>query len=490
MNPSGAFHFDGWVLDRTTGELQKAGVRMRLQAQPLRILGELLSNPGLLVTREQLIAQLWPQGVVDFDTALNSAMRRLRTALDDHADSPRYIETIPRRGYRFIGSLEADAAARVQVPVAAAPLKRRLGWLPATAILSVVAAAIGGVFATRAGDEAGTTAISANPSANEIYLRADHFFHRRAAGDLERARRYYEEALAIDPRFAEAWAGLASAYWIETAEGRIAQEQGLAQVRHAAERALALNPRLARAHVRLANYHNVTGDPRTAGKHLQAALELEPANQLVLGVAASQAAAAGRLAEAIELQRRALEAEPLSQSGRYNLAALLYFAGRHEEVLGEMIEWAELNPNPQQNPEVHALALMATGRFEEALALASGWSPGEDRSFVNALALGELGRRAESDVALAALVESGGAVEAYRIAEIHAQRGDRERAFEWLRTGAAHDHGHGWRHSGRRPLWALPYSHFLKPLQSDPRWEAWYEAARQPVHRVAAVTAP
>src|SRR5215471_10884237 len=94
--------FDEWTLYRDSGELEKAGVRTRLQDLPLQILVELLNRPSELVTREQLIAKLWPQGVVDFETGLNSAVRKLRAALNDEADAPKYIETIPRRGYRFI----------------------------------------------------------------------------------------------------------------------------------------------------------------------------------------------------------------------------------------------------------------------------------------------------------------------------------------------------------------------------------------------------
>jgi DNA-binding winged-HTH domains len=102
--------FDGWVLRVDLGELAKDGRKIRLQDQPLQILDELLSRPGELVTREQLIARLWPKGVVDFDTGLNSAVRKLRVALQDEAETPRYIETVPRRGYRFIGAIDSRAA--------------------------------------------------------------------------------------------------------------------------------------------------------------------------------------------------------------------------------------------------------------------------------------------------------------------------------------------------------------------------------------------
>lgn len=103
--------FDGWVLDSDSGELEREGVRIRLQEQPARVLLELIDHAGSLVTREQLIARLWPKGVVDFDTSLNTVIRKLRSALEDVADTPRYIETLPRRGYRFIGALEPALAA-------------------------------------------------------------------------------------------------------------------------------------------------------------------------------------------------------------------------------------------------------------------------------------------------------------------------------------------------------------------------------------------
>src|SRR6266851_9264420 len=86
-----------------TGELRKQGIRIRLEGQPLAILRMLLERPGGLVTREELQKELWPADTfVDFEHSLNAAVKRLRTALNDSADHPRYIETLARRGYRFI----------------------------------------------------------------------------------------------------------------------------------------------------------------------------------------------------------------------------------------------------------------------------------------------------------------------------------------------------------------------------------------------------
>jgi len=95
-------------VDFDSGEISRDGNTHRLQDQPLQILDELVHHAGEVVTREQLIARLWPTGVVEFDTGLNSAMRKLRNALGDDAETPRYIETLPRKGYRFIGRVEDE----------------------------------------------------------------------------------------------------------------------------------------------------------------------------------------------------------------------------------------------------------------------------------------------------------------------------------------------------------------------------------------------
>jgi TolB-like protein/DNA-binding winged helix-turn-helix (wHTH) protein/tetratricopeptide (TPR) repeat protein len=103
--------FDGWTVNFDSGEITRDGNTHRLQDQPLQILEELVRRPGEVVTREQLITRLWPTGVVEFDTGLNSAIRKLRIAIGDDADTPRYIETLPRKGYRFIGKVEDDTPA-------------------------------------------------------------------------------------------------------------------------------------------------------------------------------------------------------------------------------------------------------------------------------------------------------------------------------------------------------------------------------------------
>jgi TolB-like protein/DNA-binding winged helix-turn-helix (wHTH) protein/Flp pilus assembly protein TadD len=99
--------FDNFELDVRASELRKQGVRLRLQGQPLQVLETLLNRPGDMVTREELRAQIWTADTfVDFDHSLHNAIARLREALGDSAETPRYIETLPRRGYRFIGKVD------------------------------------------------------------------------------------------------------------------------------------------------------------------------------------------------------------------------------------------------------------------------------------------------------------------------------------------------------------------------------------------------
>src|SRR5215467_1626360 len=105
------FQFGVFELDPRRAELRKQGVKVKLQEQPLKVLQLLLEHSGQIVTREQLRSRIWPANTfVEFDHGLYSAMARLREALGDSSDSPRFIETVARRGYRFIAPVTTPAA--------------------------------------------------------------------------------------------------------------------------------------------------------------------------------------------------------------------------------------------------------------------------------------------------------------------------------------------------------------------------------------------
>ena len=115
--PVRRYRFGAFEADRSTGELRRQGIRVKLHAQPFQVLWMLLERPGEMLTREEISRELWPEGTfVDYEHGVNSAVNRLREALGDKAASPRFVETLARRGYRFVAPVE-----RVGVEVAAVP---------------------------------------------------------------------------------------------------------------------------------------------------------------------------------------------------------------------------------------------------------------------------------------------------------------------------------------------------------------------------------
>ena len=139
--------FGPFRLDLETGELWRGGVRIRLQDQPARVLAALTERPGELITREELRDKLWPDDThVDFDHALTTAVKKLRRTLHDSPREPRYIETLPKRGYRFVADVDAAAAESADEPATVAPepavgtlqVQRNIAWALAATLLAVL----------------------------------------------------------------------------------------------------------------------------------------------------------------------------------------------------------------------------------------------------------------------------------------------------------------------------------------------------------------
>ncbi len=157
-NEFAACRFGVFELDLRAGELRRGGLKIKLQEQPLQVLVQLLQRPGEIVTREDLRKHLWPADTfVDFDHSLNAAIRRLRDALGDSAENPTFVETVARRGYRFLApvSRSANGHAGHKVPALAVVPARagtpfRSWWIAApvgAAVLFVLGLALGSHFA-------------------------------------------------------------------------------------------------------------------------------------------------------------------------------------------------------------------------------------------------------------------------------------------------------------------------------------------------------
>src|SRR5271163_3583450 len=134
QNGTRTIRFGAFEADLHSGEVRKSGNRIKLQDQPFKVLEILLERPGNLVTREELQTRIWPEETYgDFDHAVNVAVGKLRMALGDSADNPSFIETVPRRGYRFVALLECaqievappPPPVEIVVPVTQVPSRRR-----------------------------------------------------------------------------------------------------------------------------------------------------------------------------------------------------------------------------------------------------------------------------------------------------------------------------------------------------------------------------
>jgi len=141
--------FENFEVDLRSSELRKAGVKLKFGGQPFQVLSILLERPGDVVTREELQKRLWPETIVDFDHNLNTAINKIREVLGDSAESPRFVETLPRRGYRFIGELERLVEPVVTVEPDRGSQSRQVWFKIAAGVLAILVVALAAVVAYR-----------------------------------------------------------------------------------------------------------------------------------------------------------------------------------------------------------------------------------------------------------------------------------------------------------------------------------------------------
>ena len=305
-----------------------------------------------------------------------------------------------------------------------------------------------------------------NVQAHEQYLQGRFYSNRnteKGAGDAQAA---YEKAVQLDPQFALAWAGLAYTHvWIcgySTGFGRTGFDEHLARAREASARALAIEPNLPEALLTRALIQlNFDYDWKGANETSKAALALAPANAQLLILAGNVALAKGDVDATTALYRKAVELDPVNPESRSYLAFHLAVTGSLADARAEYARVVELSPTA---PWAHAglgLAFIRAGKFEEAVTATQGESADWARLLVVAIAQWGQKQNAESDAALAKLIETSADTAAYQIAEIYSYRNEKDKAFEWL------ERAHRQRDGG---LPGLRYDPFLVNLHADPRW--------------------
>jgi len=315
------------------------------------------------------------------------------------------------------------------------------------------------------------------------FAQGEHFYFRRAPGDVERAVAAYTDAVTLDPGYARAWAALAGAYsflaWRRDPPDRsLIEKQG-----EAARRAVALAPGLGVAHHRLGQFLFESSDLEAARRHWAESARLDPQNPLTLSLQAKLAVERGDFQAAVEIHRRIVAADPMALTYRANLAVMLVADGQLEAALEEIRNTRENfdGAEPDLDSEI-ALILVLLGRFPEAERVLAGMPEGRARDYGTALLYALPAKRTEADAALARLAMTPNdsalrddIVEVIRLAEIYAFRGQEDEAFATLE-------GKKETLASRSDISAsflgyLRYearlSPILKSLHSDRRWAAF-----------------
>ena len=268
--------FGRFELDSTSGELRKHGRKIRLPNQPLQVLRLLVERAGDLVTRGELQRMLWPSDTfVDFDIGLNSAIRQVRAALGDSAQNPVFVETVPRRGYRFIGTASHSNESRrvnvwqqvFDVAVTGTSREPHIGSAPTPENpLKLTGDEPGGFSRER----------SANYDFREAYLRGRYYWNQRAPEALRRS--YYFLSLALDKKHDSPENNAALADWYLSAEREhfLPRHQAIAYAKTAAARALELQPDLAEVHACLGRIALQECNLLRAHAEFDAAIRLDP----------------------------------------------------------------------------------------------------------------------------------------------------------------------------------------------------------------------
>jgi TolB-like protein/DNA-binding winged helix-turn-helix (wHTH) protein/Flp pilus assembly protein TadD len=633
QRPASVLRFGTYEVSLQSGEVRKAGLRIRVQQQPMKLLEILLEHPGEVVTREELRSRVWPtDSFGDFDQALNIAIGKLRSALGDSAESPRFIETLPKRGYRFIADVsvaDAEVRPRKPEPVAGDPValepKTEPGHMIQAAGLAIVPKY--GLWATRqvilalalvlgltilslwlfrsrvpaptgvrslavlplenlsgdvsqnyfadgmtdelitdlaqisalrvisrtsvmvykgarkplpqiarelnvdavvegtvlrSGDRVRITAqlIEAstdrhlwsqsyegdlrdtltlqkkvasaiadqiqinltpreqaalktvkvvNPEAYESYLKGRYFWNKRTADGLKAALAYFKQAIEEDPKYAQAYSGLADTYALlgDWQYAVMTPKEAFPQAKAAAIKALELDSTLGEAHNSLAFVlDGFDWDFDSAGKEFQRAIELNPGYATAHQWYAWHLSLLSRYDEAIAEMRKAENLDPLSLIINADLAELLVLAHSDDESIRQSHKTIEMDPNFGLAHNQLAQAYLQKHMYDEAVAelktavQLSGGSPAFIANLARAYVVS--GKRSEAAKLLDDLKKRSnpGYSNASEIAVIYASLGDADQAMTWLEKGYDERFNPG-----------VLLRPGFDPLRSDPRFQ-------------------
>jgi TolB-like protein/Flp pilus assembly protein TadD len=324
------------------------------------------------------------------------------------------------------------------------------------------------------------TAKAVNPQAYELFLRARQLVRQRTAAGYTQAMVLLQQALEIDPAYAAAWTQLGVVYLQQAGVGERSIAEGNRLAREAANKALALDPDFAPAYANLGwiSMH-YDRDLAAAAQQFTRAFALAPDDNDVLRTAAVLAQSLGRIDTAIAMAEAAVARDPASAVGHVNLGYLYLYAARPDDAIASCRTALRLSPGAIVAHYISGKALLAKGQPQAALAemklepAEAGWD-----QIGLPVVWHALGRKTESDAALAKLIQEHEKDSAYNIAYVYAERGEADRAFEWLAKAVAYQDG------GLAQIVVQP--EFAK-LHDDPRWLPFLRKLGKSPEQLAAI---
>jgi TolB-like protein/cytochrome c-type biogenesis protein CcmH/NrfG len=301
-----------------------------------------------------------------------------------------------------------------------------------------------------------------DPQAYALYLQARELGRQLKAAALAESDALYRRALTIDPRYAPAWEGLAANFVSKSTIAVLPNQEGLARAREAYGKALSIDPDYAPAHAGL-GFIAMYGDNDLAGaaRHFERALALDPTSLDVLVNAANLLRNLGRLDEALALEEAVVSRDPVDVRWLYVLGYSQRCAGRYDAAIASYRTVLNLSPDNGSAHYQLGVVLLLKGDARAALAEIEQETSEAYRMIGLPMAYHALGRKADSDRALAALVAKYEKDAPYNIAGVHAYRGEPDKAFEWL------DKAVEYRDPG---LGEIVSDDLLARIHADPRW--------------------
>lgn len=486
--------FGVFEADLGARELRKNGVKVKIQELPFRALELLLNRPNEVLTREEFRQALWPDGVfVDFDHGISSAINRLRDTLGDSAENPIFIQTVDRRGYRWVAPVhtpaplapavetEAVGAKEIETSGLSEPHSPRWRWIFVLPVLAVLFAAWSfrpsyrsakaGATAPPSAAPSLTTALqrhAANREAEDLYLKGRYYWNKRTPEDLNKALDYFTQSVVRDPSYAEAYVGLADCYILMREYTLMAPAEAYPRALAAARKAVELDEHSSEAHasVAFASFYGMW-DAATAEREFRRAIALNPANAVAHHWYANCLSALRRHPEAIAEIERAQAIDSSSASILADKGVIFFEAGRHDQAIALLKQMEATEPGfvsphrylkyiyfaggdyPNYLVELRKEALLLHDDSTLALAHAAekGFAAGRDRGML------------ESMLPLQKKLYERGHASPYFLAQTSTRLGNRGEAIQYLRAALGlHD----------EQLVVLEADPVFKPLHDDP----------------------